>query len=376
MLYLILLIIILIFSIYEMISKKCMDKIFKVIFLILSLLNIFRFGVGTDYFLYMYLYKNTPKIMESNFWTTNIHGEIGYRILVGIAKQFNISYTVFMFIIGFCIMSLFYIFINKNSKLKVTSTLILYCNMYYFVYINSGIRQALTIGVFLAILIPLLKNKKYVSYIIITMVMATIHTSILISLVLLLFKNIDSRKIILSIIMSLLIGIIGFDFIKVILPNIYSKLSYYLNSQISILAILSRIIFLLLIMFLFKNIKRNDCIDERYTFNYYIFGIILYLALIRMDMVASRMNIYFKAFEIILIPNLLKKVNTKQIRVFISGVICILLCFLWWKDIMAILEYGRYYNKKSVTDYKYISIFNKRDIYNNRIINFNMDIYE
>lgn len=366
--------ILLVLTLIELISGKCLEKSFKIMFILITLLTLFRFGVGTDYFLYMYWYNNIPKIIDPLFFTNlnQIHGEIGFKILMGVCKTISMKYTTFMFIVSGITMILFYSYINKQSRMKVTSMFIFYSNLYYFTYVNGGIRQAFTLGFFLAILLPILKKKQYVRYVILTLIASSIHTSILVVLILPFISfDFDLKRITLAVFGTALVGILGIQVFGKVLPySIYKSIAIYGENGGNILPILSRIVFLIIVIILILQVKQRISTDEKKIFNYYIVGVLVYFAIFKMELVASRTTLYFKAFEIILIPNFIslicsktnKLINSRTNKLIITYSICIIISFMWYKEITSQLLLGQYYNNTSVTEYKYVSIFNKDEI--------------
>lgn len=359
------------FSIIELLSSKSFKKIFTFTFLIITLLTIFRYGVGTDYFGYMYLYQQTPQVNDPLFFQTELHGEIGYRVLVGLCKWMNLSYETFVGVMTFTSMTFIYFFIKRYTKFKMLSLFIFY-SMYYFTYINSGIRQGFAISFFIAVLIPLLLRKKYSLYIILTILVATIHSSILVVLILpLLSVAYQKNKSILfaGIILSIFLIFISVNFI----PMINQGLGDYRFSGFNGFALISRFLLFSIIMLIFYLNKHKVNESEKMIILYYFFGFLLYLSLCNMSLVSSRMHVYFKVLEILLIPNFLSmiKINTKNILV--PYILIIFFALMWMKEINNALNQGEYNKKNIFLDYKYTSIFNADDVKKYRKITFKID---
>ena len=372
MLYLFIFIVILFLAIFELSSKYIMEKLFNVIFLIITLIAAFRYGVGTDYFGYMNIYNVLPKLDDPYFSTFETHGEYGYKLIQGIFKLFNLDYTILIFVISIITMYLFYYYIKKNSKSYMVSLLIFY-SMYYFTYINNGIRQGLTIGLFLTILLPLLKKKQYWQYIILTLLFSLIHTSIIVVLILPLIRfDFNKETFLLIIAGATLLSFMNIGFLLKPFGNIYISYQTYLSSRINLLSILSRIIIFIIVIILYKNTSNNVNLEDKSTIKYYIIGIIIYVVFSRSELMASRLNVYFKCFEISLIPNMIKMLKDNQKKYIISYAICIIMITMWAKEISGALEQGVYYNKVNILNYPYVSIFNKDDIYNYRYIDYSI----
>lgn len=358
--------VILFLAILEIIRNETNKTLFDVMFILITIVAVFRFGVGSDYFGYMGLYNSTPPINDPLFLKVQGHGEIGYTILVGLFKMFKIQYTIFIFFISSITMLLFYKYINENSKLKMTSLLIFY-SMYYFTYINSSLRQGLALGFFLAILLPMIRKKQYIKYFIFTFLCATIHASILIVLILpFIYFDFDFRKGLIFISVSIFLSAVGIDFIVKFIPSLYERYLFYANEGFSIMAILSKIIFFVIIMLLYNTVKHKTKIHEKIMIDWYIIGLVIYIILFRQALIASREQVYFKAFEIILIPNFIFLIEKGLKKHIFNFSICILSIIMWVKEIDAAMGQSNFYNQTSILEYRYVTIFNKQDIVNYR----------
>ncbi|MBU3197731.1 EpsG family protein [Clostridium estertheticum] len=373
MIYFYIFIVILILAILELSTKLNMKKLFNVIFILLTLMSSLRYGVGSDFFNYMYIYSGIPKLNNPYFKTVVAHTEYGYNVIQGFFKMFNLDYSVFVFVITAITMLLFYLYIKKNSRHYMVSLLIFY-SMYYFTYINSGIRQGLAIGLFLVVLLPMLQKKEYLKYVLFTLLFSLIHSSIVIVLVLpLIYFNVNKENFIMMILCASIISFANIGFLLKPFGRIYTSYQYYLGAQINIFPIISRVVIFSIIVILYKSVSNKIKIEDKNIMKYYIVGIIIYITFCRSELLSSRLNVYFKCFEIILIPNLIQIIHHKQKKLLISYVICIIMMTMWTKEINAALEQGEYYNKGNVLNYPYVSVFNKNDISLYRPIYYKID---
>ncbi|MCB2353555.1 EpsG family protein [Clostridium estertheticum] len=373
MIYFCILIVILILAILELSTKQNMKRSFNGIFVILTLMGSLRYGVGTDFFNYMQIYSVVPKLNNPYFKRMVVHTEYGYNVIQGLFKMFNLNYLVFNFVITIITMYLFYIFIKKNSKLYMVSLLIFY-SMYYFTYINNGIRQGLAIGLFLVVLLPKLQKKEYLKYVVFTLLFSLIHSSIVVVLILPLFYfHFNKINLLIITICAFIIAFVNIGFLLKPFGGIYTSYQYYLGTNINIFALMSRVITFAIVIILYKSVRSEIRIEDKNIIKYYIVGIIIYIIFSRSELLASRLNVYFKCFEMILIPNLIKLLQQKQKKIIISYAICIIMATMWIKEINGALEQAQYFNKSNVLNYSYVSIFNKNDIYLYRPMYYKLD---
>lgn len=371
MIYFSIFIVILFLAIFELGTNRNMREASNIVFVIITLLACFRYGVGQDYFSYMYIYNIVPNLNNPNFKTFEIHGEYGYKFIQGLFKMYNINYSVFIFIFAIITMYLFYFYIKRNSNSYMVSLLIFY-SMYYFTFINSGIRQGLTIGLFLTILLPILKKRHYLKYIMFTLLFSLMHTSIIVVLILpLIYFNFSKKSFLVIVICAAMISFINIGILLKPFGSIYISYQSYIGAKINILGLMSRITIFGIVMILYKSVGNKINLEIKDIMKYYIVGFIIYIAFVRNDLIAARLNVYFKCFEIILIPNLLKVLINKQRKILISYIICIVMMVMWVKEINAALNQGNYFIRNNVLKYPYVTIFNKEDIYSFRPINYN-----
>ena len=132
MIYIILFIIISILTFIFGIYKKKGKLTFTFFSIIITFMSMFRYGSGTDYFAYMWHYNINPSnIYDSILYKSNMN--IGYRFIMGIAKEFNISFEGFILCLSIILCAIFLITIVKNSYFPIMSLLIFY-GFYFHIY--------------------------------------------------------------------------------------------------------------------------------------------------------------------------------------------------------------------------------------------------
>lgn len=369
-----------IFAMIENIYKKInKNKIFNILWLILTVMLMCRYGQGTDYHEYevMYEFLNSDDSLFSN---SLVHGEYGWYLLMLLSKKVGINFYIFTAFISFIMMYLTYKSINKFIGSSLLSIMLLYPT-FYLTYYYSAMRQGLTLSIFLYYGISFLYEKKYIRYFILILMLSCLHrASIILFLIPFGIKIISINRslfAIFGIISSYLISISGLlDNIMAITERSYSDV------RISYLAIVLRVVLYLFALLLHNKIKRYKVDSfEQMLFNIYTLGFILYLCLAVYATLSQRITMPFKAVEIILFPlqisilcSLIENKHKIQTVYFLLArgkriIWCVLFLVIvcdieFVKNIFSYIEQGNYYEWVTPLNYPYISVFeDKSNIY-------------
>ncbi|WP_317942671.1 EpsG family protein [Carnobacterium maltaromaticum] len=370
----------LLLMVIELFFSNIPKTVFNLSFLLITLLLSIRYGFGIDYFNYNYLFNAIPNVTSELFWTNQVYGEFGFKLIIGVLKEFGFRFSGYIFIMTFIVMGLIYRFIIKYSDLKFTSLFIFYC-MYLFTYVNSAIRQGLTLALFLGILYPLLERKKYFSYVLLTILFSSFHVSILVVLVLPLIKfKFNKNSLLLSLLASflLLISFRLFNISKILglIPFLSTKLVYLEVESINIFPIFTRCVTFFLILYLLSLAKDKDLYNSRMV-QYYMLGFLLFICLSQYPTIASRFNVYFKAFEIIIIPALLYKFSKERRANIITFILIVFFSFMWGKEVQSQISRSNYNENINIFNYPFTTIFDKEKIFEYKNVQFldNFDDY-
>ena len=378
--YHIVFIILLFSSIIEFFGKN--NKYFvNALFVFLLLFVSLRYGQGSDYFSYIYLFNYTANTFESAVLYKDISyitSEIGFsaisyfwlKILKLSPELLNALFSAVSFI-------LMWLFIRKYSDRPIISLFIFYCT-FYLIYPFSVIRQALCIGVFIYYMIPLLHKKKYFNYYLISLLLFTIHYSSIIIFfipVVNIIKKYSLYQVYFISIISLIIGVMLFEHIYSffsIFDIIGGKVgSYTQENSIEVLSIISRLLLFIPIVQLF-NIYPKDSLKDTFL-KIYIIGFVLYLIFLGSSLISSRLNVYMRYFEAVLLVDFLLYVFKYKLNKIVSfSYIILIMTVLYVKNIDSFISQGPYYSHVNVCNYPYVSIFNKNDIVNARDVKPNL----
>ena len=339
MIFLVFEILLLFFAFGEILLKRTNWNLFYMIYILLSLLTIVRYGVGTDFYNYEYIYNITPALDEGGV-SEVFHGEVGYLFLSSVFKTFGAVFWFFNASIAFISMCFFYWGIKKYCIYPFFSLFIFY-SVFYFTYPFNAIRQGLTIAAFWGILLHLLFVKKYKLYFIWTIILSLFHSSILFALLfpIILKIRLNKHAIIILLLIALLFPIQ--KAILVITPSfLHAALYTYVDAEFSLNAFMARFAFWVPIIYLMVKTQRDPyvSVEQKKMMELFLWGVIIYLMFASFSFIASRLNVYTRVLEIILLP--LSCFSLKRIgnRIFFMIVFSFILIYLYIKNINMLID--------------------------------------
>lgn len=340
----------------------------------LTSISMFRYGSGTDYLSYMMHYSLNPgTIMDSIKYPS--HMDVGYRVLVGIFKGFHLSFDIFIMTTSFVVMFIFLKVIKENSKFKLLSLLIFYA-VYYSIYVNSALRQGIAMAIFFIAFYKYFKEGKTFKYLMLIILASLFHSSALIMtlmpIIRYFYKRMFSNKMlnIMLLVFSLFLCISKLGNIVIPLGSVFRMDSSIVPTSFNPMAIALRIISIVFIFVLYKSNKKGNIseFDKLQIYTYFL-GSILFISVANVELL-SRLLEYFTILEVILIPNLIKGIRFKSTKVTSFMFVIILMGIIFTKDIASFIDQGSYY-EQGITNYKYVTIFNREDIYSYRYVGIN-----
>lgn len=342
-------------------SKDLGEKLYKILFIVLWLFLGLRYGQGTDYLAYCYIFNHISSLDDVIFNPNHLHSEIGFRFLCWI---FNNDFVFFVFCISTFEMLMLYRFLNNYSDNKLLS-LVLFFPTFYLVYYFSALREGIVIAIFIGFLLDDIISENWKRFVIIVFIASLIHSVALSLLLVPIFLKIKKRFHIGLIICSLIIGLVfstgAFKNILVQLPVIGSAFGYYAQSaSFSLLAFGERTITFLLLAFLFQD-RTDEKLNNRedILFNIYTLSLIVYYFLSFSPNIASRTVCIFKVLETVLITYKINKIN--KLYVYIVIALTVLSSIMMFKNILSFIDQGEYKNI-NLWNYPYVTIFNQEDI--------------
>lgn len=340
---------------------------------ILMVLASFRYGIGADYFAYQYLYAQLYPNVVSELLYGYEKQEAGFRALGSLVKSFGASYQIYLAVLA--VMTLYFIYrISVEYSENPTLSLVVYYAFFYFVWVYSGLRQGLAMSVGVYFLLRAMDKNKNYSFIMVSVLLFTIHTSsaVLLLLYFVVTKFEWTRKRLILVLMgSLGIAFIPFGLLVDSLSDSISflqRLLPYLDEVFTWrdllgFQILARLFFIGLILFYYDRLCNKSSFLRKIV-NLYLLSFAFYFALQFSELTAARISVYGRLLEIILLPMILTlKMQKLEGRVYLAGLL-LLLSLYFVKEVNTMwFQSGLVLDNSPFVEY--ISVFNKGDQYYN-----------
>lgn len=350
-------------------SQKTREIEFAILILILSFMLIFRFGQGTDYFGYRYNYNSLSAEKIDFAVMRHVHGEFGFLLLCNLFRVLKAPFELLVACTAACEMWCFCRFC-VYFKIDNALVLVLAYPTLYMTYFVSSLRQGIIMAVFLGVLLPMFLNKKYGQYIIVMILCATIHSSALFFLLnFVLIKIKRTKTVWLCCFLSWVTGIIlTLPALRNILISLgIEAINYYIEdggSGISITTICERLFFLGLVTWVYLALKRKEEVTPVYQKIYciYLVAMSLYGLFIWDTFLASRFCSVMRPVELYLLVIGNEKLKLEIQRVLFYFLVA-LESMMFIKNINSYIIQGNYRENTTILSYKYVSIFNEKEIF-------------
>ena len=375
-LYLVIWIVICFFGIKDFLFRatyKVKNREFKLLLIILLVMLTLRFGQGTDYFAYRYIYNRlSPDGFDFSIYST-VHGEIGYLILCNLFRYAKLPYEFFIACTAVFQMLCFARFC-KYFKIDTPFVLVLAYPTLYMTYFTSAIRQGIVAAVYLGILIPMLLEKKYKSYIFVTVLCSLIHSASIVFIFPMVLKKIGKIKVAqYGCVVSWIIGFaMTLPAVRELVMSVgISGINYYMKTglSISIVSVFERLIFLWVVSYFYFFINKAKKITEKYQTLYliYLTSMSIYGVFLGYSNIASRMSGVMRFVELFLLIYAIRTMKFRN-RLIIAGFFVLLESLMLVKNINSYIVQGNYDDAVTIATYSYVSIFNENRIYKIRHI--------
>jgi EpsG family len=329
-------------------TQKQINILFLIFIMVFSIFAGIRYGIGTDYYIYLDIFNGIRHLSDYSYL------EPGFRFIIWILKSigFN-SYSLFFV---FALIPLAFIFkgIRDNSKFPILSVFI-FMVVFNIGYVFNGIRQGIAMAIFVYLLKDI-ERRNFKKVLLFTIIGFSIHYSAILILFSYFFYQINiSRKVYIRMTVVLFILMITHTYwsnlIVIISPKfIESKITYYIstfNSGVTIVGILQRILLLLPLLWFFPSLKNSERSFEG-KFKLYYLGFIFYAIFSFQGMLATRLNMFFRILEIIILPYFFLLDNKKYEKYIIITIIILWATSLFVNDL------------RSPTNYPFRTIFSSK----------------
>ncbi|WP_368106836.1 EpsG family protein [Bacteroides nordii] len=357
MILLLLLVVLFFFSGIEVWKQKKKSKLsFLLLYVLISLIAIVRFGVGADYPGYYNAFQEINSIDIngiSELLLINAHGELGYLFLVYLFGKLGLTFYELAILIAIITMPLYYIFLKKYCNYSILSLFIFYA-IYFVVYPFNVIRQGLTIALFLGVLLPLLFEKKYLLYVIYTVLGSLFHYSLLTVLILPFILKFKFK--IGTIYIFIILGLIfpmGNLIMNIGFLNSINVLSYYLDDSSNVYAFLNRAVFVIPSFYYYAKSDKNSVEKKMALIS--IIGFLIFINFRSYSLIASRTTVYFKVVEIYLLAKYISDIKLLPNKMLVFNLFSIFLFIIFIKamntDITYLKHFGNIPEYESIINY-------------------------
>ncbi|CEN76502.1 polysaccharide polymerase [[Clostridium] sordellii] len=295
-------------------------------------------SVGVDTYSYKVNFFDKIKYMSwediiSNFYNIVFLGgegkDPGYEVLQKIFHVFSDNYQLFLIFIAMVFTIPMARFIYKYSKEPCLSFIIYSCLFYSFFAI-TGHRQTIVTGVAVFLGYELIKERKFLKFLAIILIMSTIHKSVicLIPFYLLATKKITKIYSIFMISLFILIFVLK-NKIMYVLANLtgYEDYADQFTGAGAWNFTVIFIVVILVALWKYPKIMKNDNVDITIWYNATFMALIC-IPLTFVDPSAMRIVQYFSVFIMLLIPEVVASFNIKErVLIYYMGIALMILLF-------------------------------------------------
>lgn len=162
--------------------------IFFIALIPIILVTFFRFGNGTDYFSYQFLYENQVTDTFGKMLDHQVRFELGFRVLIFIFKSFGVSSHVFIGLLSTIILLFFSLWIFENSENRMLSLTVFY-GFFYLVWVLSALRQGIVLSVGTYIFMSKKRKLSLKFELLLILLLSTIHASALFYILVILYRS-------------------------------------------------------------------------------------------------------------------------------------------------------------------------------------------
>lgn len=255
----------------------------------------------------------------------------GYNLFVKLFQFVSDNYQVYLIFIAALFMIPFTIWIIRESKNPLIS-FALYSSLFYSFFSITGIRQTIALALTVLIGDKLIKEKKILPFVIITLLASTIHASALVFLPFYFLSRIPvQRNTVMVWSFCILISIFARHQLKGIFIQLSGYEGYAEDYEGAGAYTFSILIFFLFIWSLISYSMDRDIEKNRRFYNA-LFLALFFLPLTWLNPSAMRVVQYFSIYLVLLIPEMVDSTFTEESKSIASGLITVILFLLLIKN--------------------------------------------
>jgi len=296
-------------------------------------------SVGADTLAYKQFFENVKgislnsllQIFKDKYLYHKDIKDPGYNLFVKLFQSFSQDYQLFLIFVAVIFMLPFTIWIIRESRNPLIS-FILYSSLFYAFFSITGIRQTISTALVVLIGDRLIKEKKLIPFVIITLLASTIHASALVFLPFYFISRIKVDKITLSMwTVLILLSFIFKNQIKSFFVGISGYDDYSKNYEGAGTYTFTFLLLLILILS-FVAYKKDLNLEQNKRLYNALFLATFFVPLTWLEPSAMRVVQYYSIYLVLLIPELIESVFDKKSQIIVSGFITVLLVFLIFKS--------------------------------------------
>lgn len=202
-------------------KKKQSRFLWALVYVTLVAIMGLRYKVGGDTYNYMTYFSWAP---ELQYWQPfDISGfEPGFSLLTSAVKTYTDDIYIYQTIISLIMTFMLMFFVSRNTTYRFLAMLFIFVAMYLY-FSTEVIRESLAVGGLL-MAYPLLRDRKYLPYFAICLLLITLHSSAALCFLLPLFRNLKLNS-------RFFVYVLGFIIFGFVMAPLMQRLSDYFIFQ-------------------------------------------------------------------------------------------------------------------------------------------------
>ena len=288
-------------------------------FLPLAVISMIRFNVGIDFMEYRNIYITLDK--ASQFYASKgFFGENGFILLFRVLKYFSDNPQLFFIVTSIFICGSYYILIYKESVSPAYSALLFVICKDFFLSL-TGIRQYIAISIAIYSL-PLIKRKKWIPTIVILLIAATFHTSVLV-FILIYIMNLINIKPLTGWGIVVITAAASRSILRLMIPllrqfNLYYRYfargldTYNSTGNAALEVLLISLSFYILLCYEYNSAKHSE--NFKLLYNAVLYSLIISVMTPVLPMSSYRLTWYMNVFIVLYLPEALQLMPSKKLR--------------------------------------------------------------
>ena len=348
--YQLILLILIFFSCIEIFSGKRSHLWFHISYLLMTFVAVFRYGQMDDYFNYFQYYEDPSIYMEV---------DILYGAITQLFKACSIHYIVFSAFVSLLCMVLAYRFFAQDCEYSCLSLLIFYCYTFLLCCPLGAFRQGICLSILLFFYHRIKDNKDKAFYFW-GIVGSFIHLSFIVLLILPYLMRLKIYNA--SFVVYAIIGLSALAFVGISIAQFlpFERITYYQEGEgVGIWLRMGLRILMIVPVLLCKPDYGSD---GYYAKAICLIGFALYCVLSFNDLVAGRLEYYFRTFLCLFAAYYIANYEWKfraSVQLFLLLVVHLV---LWYKNMSVEIERMEYKEGTTVLNFPFISVFDKSEL--------------